>query len=445
MSPIKKILVFGSGMVSRPGVTYLLGKENLSVTVASNELPAAQRLVKGFKNGKALLIDINDKPTVDTLVKEHDIIVSLLPWVFHVQVAELCIKNNKPMATTSYVSEGMRKLDADAKNKGLLFLNEMGVDPGIDHMSAMKVINDVYEKGGKVLHFYSYCGGLPAPKDNDNPFGYKFSWSPKGVVLASRNSARFLENGKVVEIEGKDLFLNKRVEEVEGLGTFEVYPNRDSIPYKELYGLKDAETVMRGTYRYIGWCDTLKKIVDLGMVDDTKQPNLKGKTYKQMMADLVGAGEKDDVMAAAAAKVGLAKNSEVMGRIEWLGLFSDEKVPDFDNRLDILSQRMQDKLFYKEGEVDLLLMRHKFVVENKDGARDFITSTMIDYGIPHGDSSMARTVSLPLAIGVNMMAENKINLTGVQIPTIKEIYEPVLRELERLNIKMIEKRAPLKD
>jgi saccharopine dehydrogenase-like NADP-dependent oxidoreductase len=338
----------------------------------------------------------------------------------------------------------MRKLDADAKSKGLLFLNEMGVDPGIDHMSAMKIIDEVYHEGGKVIHFYSYCGGLPAPKDNDNPYGYKFSWSPKGVVLASRNSARFLENGKVVEIEGKDLFLNKRIEEVESLGSLEVYPNRDSIPYKELYGLKDAETVMRGTYRYIGWCDTLKKIVDLGLVDDTPQPNLKGKTYKQMMADLVGAGEKDDVMAAAAAKVGLAKNSEVMGRIEWLGLFSDEKVPDFDNRLDILGQRMQDKLFYKDGEVDMLLLRHKFVVENKDGSRDFITSTMIDYGIPHGDSSMARTVSLPLAIGVNMMAENKINLTGVQIPTIKEIYEPVLHELARLNIKMVEKRAPLK-
>jgi saccharopine dehydrogenase-like NADP-dependent oxidoreductase len=444
MNPIKKILVFGSGMVSRPGVTYLLGKENLSVTVASNELPAAERLVKGFKNGKALLIDVNDKSTVATLVKEHDIIVSLLPWVFHVQVAELCIKNNKPMATTSYVSEGMRKLDAEARSKGLLFLNEMGVDPGIDHMSAMKVINDVYAEGGKVVHFYSYCGGLPAPKDNDNPFGYKFSWSPKGVVLASRNSARFLENGKMVEIEGKDLFLNKRIEEVEGLDTFEVYPNRDSIPYKELYGLKDAETVMRGTYRYIGWCDTLKKIVDLGLVDDTPQPNLKGKTYKQMMADLVAADEKDDVMAKTAQKVGLAKDAEVMKRLEWLGLFSDDRVPDFDNRLDILSQRMQDKLFFKEGEVDLLLMRHKFVIENKDRSRDLITSTMIEYGIPHGDTAMARTVSLPLAIGVNMMAENKINLTGVQTPTIKEIYEPVLQELAQLNIKMVEKRVPLK-
>ncbi|HLP60491.1 MAG TPA: saccharopine dehydrogenase C-terminal domain-containing protein, partial [Candidatus Deferrimicrobium sp.] len=421
-----------------------LDQANLEVTVASNELPVAEKLVKDYKNGKALPIDVNDKVKVETLIKEHDIIVSLLPWVFHVQVAELCIKNNKSMATTSYVSEGMRKLDAEARSKGLLLLNEMGVDPGIDHMSALKVIHDVYEQGGKVLHFYSYCGGLPAPKDNDNPFGYKFSWSPKGVVLASRNSARYLENGKIVEIEGKNLFLNKRIEEVEGLGTFEVYPNRDSMPYKDLYGLKDAETVMRGTYRYPGWCDTLKKIVDLGLVDETPQPGLKGKTYKQMMADIAGVHETDDVMEKVAQKVGLEKNSIVMERLEWLGLFSDKKVPDFDNHLDILSQRMQEKLFFKEGEVDLLLMRHKFLVENKDGDRDFITSTMIDYGIPHGDSAMARTVSLPLAIGVKMMAEGKINLTGVHIPIVKEIYEPVLKELEQLNIKMIEKRDPLK-
>jgi len=440
-----KILILGAGLVSKPGVTYLLENKNLKVTVASRTVSKAEALVKGFDNGIARQVDVENAEELEKLVKENDIMISLLPWVHHLKVADLCIKNNKHMATTSYVSEGMRKLDADAKSKGLLFLNEMGVDPGIDHMSAMKIIDEVYHEGGKVIHFYSYCGGLPAPKDNDNPYGYKFSWSPKGVVLASRNSARFLENGKVVEIEGKNLFLNKRIEEVEGLGSLEVYPNRDSIPYKELYGLKDAETVMRGTYRYIGWCDTLKKIVDLGLVDDTPLPNLKGKTYKQMMADLVGAGEKDDVMAAAAAKAGLAKDSEVMGRLEWLGLFSDEKVPDFDNRLDILGQRMQDKLYYKDGEVDMLLLRHKFVVENKDGSRDFITSTMIDYGIPHGDSSMARTVSLPLAIGVNMMAEGKINLTGVQIPTIKEIYEPVLHELARLNIKMIEKRVPLKD
>jgi len=437
----KRILILGSGMVSRPGVHYLLDREHFFVTVASNELDQAEKLVKDRKNGKAVYLDVADAQLLENLIKDHDIAVSLLPWIFHVKVAELCVKNNKLMATASYVSEGMRKLDEEIKKKGLLFLNEIGVDPGIDHMSAMKVIDEVEAEGGKVIHFYSFCGGLPAPENNDNPFGYKFSWSPRGVVLASRNSAQFLENGKVVNIEGKDLFLNYRTEEIEGLGTFEVYPNRDSVPYKEVYGLKDAETVMRGTYRYPGWCSTLKKIVDLGMVDDTPVENIEGKTFKQMIADMVGASASDNVMEKAAQKLGLAKDSEIMKRLEWLGLFSDEKVPAFNNRLDILSQRMQEKMLYKEGEKDLLLMRHKFIVENKDKTRDLITSTMIDFGIPGGDTSMARTVSLPLAIGVRLMAEGKINLIGVQIANKKEIYEPVMKELEELNIKMIEKRT----
>jgi saccharopine dehydrogenase-like NADP-dependent oxidoreductase len=412
--------------------------------VASRTVSKAENLVRGFDNGIARQLNVKDEAALENLIKEHDIIVSLLPWVHHLKVANLCIKNSKHMATTSYVSEGMKELDEPARSKGLLFLNEIGVDPGIDHMSAMKIIDDVYEQGGKVVHFYSYCGGLPAPEDNDNPFGYKFSWSPKGVVLASRSPAKYLENGKIVNIEGKDLFLNKRVETIEGLGEFEVYPNRDSMPYKDLYGLKDAETVMRGTYRNIGWCDTFKKIVDLGLVDDTPRDNLKGVTYRQMMAGLVGAAENEDVLEKTAAKVGLAPDSEVIRRLEWLGLFSDENVPDCDNRLDILSARLLEKLYYKEGERDMLILQHKFTVENKDKSRDLITSTMIDFGIPGGDTSMARTVSLPLAIGVKLMAEGKINLTGVQIPKIKAVYDPVLEELERLNIKLEDKRIPLK-
>jgi saccharopine dehydrogenase (NADP+, L-glutamate forming) len=440
----KKILVFGAGLVSRPGVRYLLSNKNLIVTVASRTVRKAEKLVEGFANGFAKQVLVDNVESVENLIKDNDIIISLLPWVHHLKVANLCLKHNKHMATTSYVSEGMKKLDKEAKSKGLLFLNEIGVDPGIDHMSAMKIIDAVHDEEGKILHFYSYCGGLPAPGDNDNPFGYKFSWSPKGVVLASGNPAKYLENGKIVEIVGKDLFLNKRLDEIEGLGTFEVYPNRDSMPYQDLYGLKDAQTVMRGTYRNIGWCDTLKKIVDLGLIDETPKDNLKGITYKQMMAALVGASENDDVTAKIAAKVGLSKDDEIIQRLEWLGLFSDEPVPDFDNYLDILSQRLQEKLYYKEGERDMLILRHKFIVENKDKSRDMITSTMIDFGIPKGDTSMARTVSLPLAIGVKLMAEGKIDLTGVHIATNKEIYEPVLAELEKLNIKMVEKRVPVK-
>jgi saccharopine dehydrogenase (NADP+, L-glutamate forming) len=444
MSEKKRILFLGSGMVSRPGLTYLLGQKNLAITLASNELDVAQKLVQGHDNAKAVFIDVKERGKLEALIKDHDIVISLLPWVFHVTVAELCLKHLKFMATSSYVSKGMGDLDREAQNRGLLFLNEMGADPGIDHMSAMKIIDGLAAEGGKVLEFYSFCGGLPAPEHSDNPFGYKFSWSPRGVLLASKNSARFLENGKEVNIEGKDLFLNCRTEEVEGLGTFEVYPNRDSVPYKELYRLKDAQTVMRGTYRYPGWCMTLKKIVDLGLVDDTPARDLEGGTYKEMMANLVGAAPGDDVLKKTAEKCGLAIDDPVIERLVWLGLFSDERVPASDNYLDQLSHLMQEKLVYHDKEKDMLLMKHTFIVENRDKSRDKITSTLIQYGIPGSDTSMARTVSLPLAIGVKLMAAGKIPLTGVQIPNRKEIYVPVLKELAQLGIQLEEKRIPIK-
>ena len=440
---MKNVLVLGAGLVSKPGVTYLLKQKNIFVTVASRTVSKAENLIKGFSNGKAIQLNVENEDELAQLIKSNDIIVSLLPWVHHLKVAKLCLKHNKHMATTSYVSDDMKKLHEEATAKNLLFLNEIGVDPGIDHMSAQKIIDEVYAEGGKVLHFYSYCGGLPAPEDNDNPFGYKFSWSPKGVVLASRNSAKFLENGKIVDIEGKNLFLNYRIEEIKGLGKFEVYPNRNSLPYKDLYSLKDALTVMRGTYRNLGWCETLKKMVDLDLINEEKQKNLKGIAYRKMMADLVGAKDDSNVEKEVAKKLNIDANSEIIKRFKWLGLFSDKKVPDFDNRLDILSELLQEKLVFKNKEKDMIILQHKFTVENADKSKDLITSTLIDFGEALKESSMARTVSLPLAIGVRFMAEGKFNLTGVQIPINKQIYEPVLKELETLGIKMDEKKYKL--
>jgi saccharopine dehydrogenase (NADP+, L-glutamate forming) len=435
---MKKILILGAGLVSKPGAVFLL-ENGFEVTLASRTVAKAQKIVQGFENGKTVSLLVEDSGALDALIKENDIIVSLLPWTHHIIVAKGCLKHNKLMATTSYVSDDMQKLDDEVKAKKLLFLNEIGVDPGIDHMSAMKIIDEVHAAGGKIRDFYSICGGLPAQDDNDNPFGYKFSWSPRGVVLASRNAARFLENGEEINIKGEDLFLNYRRETVEGLGEFEVYPNRDSIPYKDVYGLKDALTVMRGTYRNLGWCDTFKKIVDLGLVDETPSASLTGITYRQMMADLAGAAPDADVAAAVAARTGLAKDHFIIQNLAWLGLFEDAPVPACDNRLDILSEILLKKLYYKPGEKDMLILRHTFGVETRDNQAQTITSTLIDFGIPNGDSSMARTVSLPLAIGIKLMAEGKIALTGVQIPTKKQIYLPVLAGLEQLGIKMVEK------
>jgi len=437
---MKKILVLGAGLVSRPGVHYLLNQPELEVTVASRTVSKAEELVKGFPNGKAKQVNVEDYEALAQVIKENDIVISLLPWIHHLKVAELCVEYGKYMVTTSYVSPAMKELEPKVKEKGLLFLNEIGVDPGIDHMSAMKIIDEVEKEGGKVLHFYSYCGGLPAPQHNDNPFGYKFSWSPKGVVLASRNPARFLENGQIVEIPGKDLFKNYIVEEIEGLGKFEVYPNRDSVPYIDLYGLKDALTVKRGTYRNLGWCDTFYVLNQLGFIDETPRDFVKGNTYRNITAKVLDVSPDSNLREAIKTKVNIEKIDDVIYRLEWLGLFSDEVVDNTDNLLDMLSNRLQEKLVYKPGEVDMLLLKHTFIVENKDGSMDKITSTLVDFGIPFGDTSMARTVSLPMAIAVKMIANGQIKDVGVRIPNTKDIYESVLVELENLNIKMVEKR-----
>jgi len=434
---MKKILILGAGLVCKPGAQYLL-QQGYTVTVASRTTAKAEKIVQGYENGTALHLLVEDQKALDAMVRENDIIVSLLPYIHHVKVARTCLKYSKFLATTSYVSEEMRRLDDDVRSKNLLFLNEIGIDPGVDHMSAMRIIDAIHAQGGTVRHFYSFCGGLPAPDDNDNPFGYKFSWSPRGVVLASRNPARFLENGEVVNITGQDLFLNKRIETVDPLGEFEVYPNRDSLPYQEIYGLKDARTVMRGTYRNVGWCDTLKKIVDLGLVDESPVSYPAGTTFKAMLAGLVGADESGDVAAAAAHKLGLDKSHFVIENLTWLGLFGTDPVPACESKLDILSERMLEKLQYQAGEKDMLILRHRFEVENRDKSTQTITSTLIETGIPHGDSAMARTVSLPLAVGITLMAENKIDLTGVQIPIVKELYQPVLQGIEALGIAMVE-------
>ncbi|MDY0296729.1 MAG: saccharopine dehydrogenase C-terminal domain-containing protein [Acidobacteriota bacterium] len=437
------ILVLGAGLVSRPGVRYLLDQQDLNITVASRTVAKAEALVEGYANGRALQLDVENETALANLIAQYDIVISLLPWIHHVKVANLCLEYGRDMATTSYVSEGMQALDKAVRERGLLFLNELGVDPGIDHMSAMQIIDQVHAANGRVVDFYSVTGGLPAPEDNDNPFGYKFSWSPRGVILASRNSARYLEHGRIVEVEGRNLFLERRLDPVEGIGELVIYPNRDSLPYRDIYGIPEAETVMRGTYRYPGWCETMKAMVDLGLIDDTPRKELQKATMRQMMALLSGVTIQDDVRAAAARKLGVSRDAAVLDNMEWLGLFSDDPVGEIPNPLDILSQRMQEKMGYAPGERDMIVMRHTFVVENADQTRERITSTLIDFGEPHGDTSMARTVSLPLAVGVSLMAREKINQVGVVRPVSPAVYEPVMAELSRLGIAMREKREKI--
>ena len=435
----KKVLVLGAGLVSKPLVRYLFDKTDYLVVMASRTVSKVEKIIDNHPSGIAVELDVSDDAQLEKLVSESDLTVSLLPYTYHVKIAKQCIKHKKHLVTTSYVSDKMRALDNEAKKTGILLLNECGLDPGIDHMSAMRVIHEVEEKGGKVTSFKSSTGALPSHEANNNPFGYKFSWAPRGVLLASKNPSKWLENGKIKEYPGEQLFENYYIQDISSIGSFENYPNRNSVPYKDIYGLKDAHTVYRGTLRMTGWCETMRKIVALGWLSEEPLKNFKGKTYADITRNLVNAIPKDDLIKVTAKFLGLNTYSTVIKRLEWLGIFSNEKLPsDKDNPLDYLNVLTLKKMSLGENERDMTVMHHEFIAEYPY-KKEYITSTLLDYGIIGEDSSVARTVSIPAAIAVKMILESKIKLTGVHIPVLPEIYNPILDELEGISIKFKEK------
>ena len=436
---MKRVLVLGAGLVAGPLVRYLLDQPGYHLTVASRTLGKAQALVGDHPQGRALAFDITqDGAKLGGLVADADLVVSLLPYIYHVQVAEQCVRHRCHLVTTSYVTEEMQCLDDAARETGVILLNEIGLDPGIDHMSAMRVIGRVHGAGGRIRSFRSYCGGLPAPDANDNPLGYKFSWSPRGVVLAGRNDARYRERGAVVDVPNPRLFATHFVAQVEGLGDLEAYPNRDSLPYIDIYGIPETDTMYRGTLRNLGWCDVMQKLNELGYFSLDQRADLAGKTFRQVMANLIGSEETDNLEADLAAAINVAPNSGVMVALAWLGLLSDEPVTDRTTLLDVLADQMLTKMPYRASERDMVVLVHEFAA-TYDDRHEHITSTLVDFGIPGGDTSMARTVGLPAAIGVRLVLDGGIRLTGVQIPVCPEIYEPVLAELAQLGIDCEEK------
>jgi saccharopine dehydrogenase (NADP+, L-glutamate forming)/spermidine synthase len=431
---MKKILILGAGLVAKPLVRYLLDQPDFEVEVASRTVSKAVKLIDNHPQGKASELNLKNEEGLKDEVSKADLVISMVPYTFHPKVAKYCIDFKKHMVTTSYVSEVMKNLDAEAKNAGILILNEVGLDPGIDHMEAMRIIHEVEEKGGEILGFTSYCGGLPAPEANTNPFGYKFSWSPTGVLLAGKNSAQYLMDGQQTFIPPQDLFDNYQMINIEGLGEFEGYPNRNSLPYIELYGIKSTKTMLRGTLRNKGWCSTLKKIADLGLLEE-EEKDWTGLTYKDFIRKLMNDPAEQDIKKALGAHLNIDEDSDVIQRFEWLGLLSDESLPtEKGSPLNILGAKMLEMLQYEEKERDMIILQHQFIASYPGDKKEKITSTLIDFGIPDGDSSMARTVGLPAAISTRLILEGKIEETGVHIPVTPEIYVPLLQELKEMDI-----------
>ena len=440
---MKQVLVLGSGLVARPLIRYLLDK-GYQVVVGTLLVRRAQEILADHPNGKVCLLDVQDGARLASFVEACDLAVSLLPFHHHPQVARLCISLRRHLVTTSYISADMQELDAGALAAGVTVLNEIGLDPGIDHMSAMRVIDDVHRRGGRVLAFRSYCGGLPAPEANDNPFGYKFSWAPRGVLLAGRSGASYLLDGCRIDVPPHRLFRDMHIFAFDGLGDFEAYPNRDSIRYLPLYGLGGAQTMVRATLRNVGWCDSLFQFGRLGLFS-LDEVDVSGKTYADFMRDLAGAGLTDDLGGIVAAKLGIPRDSCPVRNLEWLGMFSARKFRGGRTTpLDALGELMFEKLAFRPGERDMVALHHEFRVEFPDGTQERITCRLVDFGIPHGDSAMARTVSLPAAIGADLILSGRIQSRGVLRPIAPDIYVPVLDELEALNLVCREKREPIR-
>ena len=430
---MKRVLVLGAGLVAKPLVRYLLDK-GYQVTMASRTASKAEAMIAGHPNGKALALNVENEAVLAQLIKDCDLAVSLVPYTFHPVVAKHCIANRKHMVTTSYVSTAMQEQDGAAKEAGVTILNEIGVDPGIDHMSAMRIIDDVRKRGGRITSFRSYCGGLPAPDANDNPFGYKFSWAPRGVLMAGRNSAMYLLDGRKVEIPNERLFHDMHILSIPDQGDYEAYPNRDSISYNDVYGLQGIQTIFRGTLRNMGWCDSMYNFGKLGLFS-LDEIDARGKTYADMTRTLAAASEGEDLAAATAHKLGIPKESYPIRNLEWLGMFSTRSLDaERISPLDAMGNLMYEKLAFRPGERDMIVLFHDFRAEFPGGKKERIISQLIDFGIPNGDSSMSRTVSLPAAIGVHMILTGQITATGVLRPVTPNIYNPVLSELAKLNI-----------
>lgn len=442
---MSRILIIGAGRSSSSLIDYLLSNAKTNawhITIADANKAAVESKISNYKDiASAVEFDVTNTQLREKLIKQSDFVVSMLPAFMHGDVARDCVRLGKHMATASYVSDDMKELDAEAKQKNLILLNECGLDPGIDHASAMKVIHEIQDKGGKITSFKSFCGGLVAPESNDNPWGYKFSWNPRNVILAGQGTAQFIEDGKLKFIPYNRVYTQTETIEVEGYGKFDAYANRDSIGYKEPYGLNDASTMLRGTLRMPGYCKAWNVFVKLGLTDDSyKIKHANTLTYTDLLSSFLPKGTTS-VKEKLTAFMGVDMDAEVMTKLEYLELFSDKPIKLKEGSpAELLQNLLEEKWLLKTGDKDMIVMQHQFEYE-LNGAKHKLNSSLVVIGDNEVHTAMAKTVGLPLAITIKNFLTGKFKLYGVQIPIIKEIYEPMLTELESLNIVFTEKEA----
>jgi len=444
---MRTILIIGAGKSTAYLVQYLLQKseaEQLRIILADKNSAYAEKLINKHPNGQAIAFDVFDKQQREKEIKKADIVVSMLPARFHIEVAKDCLRLSKNMVTASYVSNEMQALHKDAEAKGLLFLNEMGVDPGIDHMSAMAVIDRIKASGGEMLLFESFTGGLVAPESDDNLWNYKFTWNPRNVVTAGQGgAAKFLQEGKFKYIPYHRLFRRTEFLEVDGYGRFEAYANRDSLKYQNIYGLNAIQTLYRGTIRRVGFGKAWQIFIMLGMTDDSYTiEDSEHMSYRDFVNSFLPYSHSDSVELKLRHQLKIDQDDIIWEKLEELDLFNHNKKVELKNATpaQILQKILMDSWTLKQEDKDMIVMYHKFGYE-LNGKKYQIDATMVCKGDNQTYTAMAKTVGLPVAIGTLKLLNNEFNLKGVQIPIKKAIYKPILNELEDFDIIFKEKQV----
>lgn len=441
---MKHILLIGAGRSTYSFVEYIRThskSEDWFLTIADQNLELAQEKAQGDERMEAVSFDVSDEISRVNAISKADIVVSMLPAHMHIPVATDCIALGKHMLTASYISKEMMALDERAKEAGVILINEIGVDPGIDHLSAMKVLDEIRDAGGEMLLFESFTGGLVAPEHDDNPWNYKFTWNPRNVVLAGSGGAvKFIQEGKYKYIPYHQLFRRTELIAIDGYGKFEGYANRDSLKYREVYGLEDIPTIYRGTFRRPGFCRAWDVFVKLGMTDDSYQIEVdENMTYRDFTNLFLAYNPHDSVELKLMHYLNIPQDSELMEKLTWLGLFSDTPINmEKPSPAQVLQKILEEKWTLGEDEKDMIVMFHKFGYR-LNGEERMIESSMVTLGENSKETAMARTVGLPLAIATRHILIGSIQTPGVQIPISKEIYLPMLEELAEYGISFTEK------
>lgn len=430
---MKHLLILGSGLVARPFVKYFGERPEVHVTLASLEVERARDLAAPYPHIHVVHLDAQNAVELGRLIAEADVVASLLPAGFHEQVARMCIERGRSMVMLSYRSPALQQLDAEARRRRVTILTEIGLDPGIDHLIAVRTIQDVHRKHGRVELYESFAGGLPAPASNNNPWQYKFSWSPRGVLQAGTASAVYLRDGRRVEVAGANLFAHTWPLHIAGMA-FEAYPNRDATRYIEAYGIPEVRTMIRGSLRYPGWCGALLNLARLGLLSEQVREGVLGISYRQLMCRFLDLPPDADPRREIADRLGIGYEDEFLHKLDWLGVFDDTAVDrPAVSPLDFLSQIMAEKMRYAPGEQDMVLLVHRIEAVFPDH-REVHESILQEFGEVGGDSAMARTVSLPAAIATRLLIEDRVPSYGVLLPVFAELVEPILAELQQHGI-----------